>query len=185
MEINLQLSELFKLKRIAYAMSREKTRYYLNGVCVRKLSPDRLLFVATNGHELAQVVIMAQHNLEEEVILHREFITAITKIKPIRGTDPVVSLQITGFKAELHINNDTISGQLVDGTFPETERVFPSAVNMEVSYNPKYLINICKAIIAGGGKTVTLQLDSKEAQNVPGLVVDKEGGKYLIMPKRC
>lgn len=188
MNIKLKLSELQKLKMVLHAISTEETRYYLNGVCLRKLSDKYILVIACDGHQLSQIKIECESiELDEPIILKKAFVDAICKIKIPRGANLEASLTSIDFDAELTYFAGIIKGKIVDGTFPDTDRVFPSDPSIQVGYNAKYLMNACKAVIAAStdkAPVIILKFDRQQPENAPALISNGEGGQLLIMPKR-
>lgn len=111
------------LKFVAPAMAVNDARYYLNGVHVA-LAPGRLLFTATDGHRL-----------------HRaRAATGDPDVKPVAGIVPahVVArmIEIADRHAKVHIglsatrltlhDDEVLETKLIDGQFPEADRVIPS-----------------------------------------------------------
>jgi DNA polymerase III subunit beta len=118
------------LRRVRHAMCREETRYYLNGVYMHHVGSDRALrFVATDGHRLAMADIRTPDGAEtmRPVILSRAFVgDAIKRINKRRDAFRHVRLSLGPEHADLTCWDGTVvDGPLVDGTFPDYERVIP------------------------------------------------------------
>jgi DNA polymerase-3 subunit beta len=118
------------LRRVRHAICNEETRYYLNGVYLHYVMREQLLrFVATDGHRLAMVDIPAPHGAHNirPAILSRAFVTDAIKstnkardaFKPVRLAIGPSSVSLTDW------DGNVIDGALVDGTFPDYERVIP------------------------------------------------------------
>jgi DNA polymerase III subunit beta len=130
-EIILEAGDLNDaLRRVRHAMCKEETRYYLNGVYLHyALREDVLRFVATDGHRLSMADIPApQGSINiRPVILSRGFI--VDAIKATSKTGDAfkhVRLAIWPNRATLtDWAGNAIDGALVDGTFPDYERVIP------------------------------------------------------------
>ncbi len=118
------------LRRVRHAICKEETRYYLNGVYLHHVTRDNVLrFVATDGHRLAMADIRAPesvHNIRP-VILSRAFVTdAIKATNKRRDAFKRVHLAIGASRVSLtDWDGSVIDGALVDGTFPDYERVIP------------------------------------------------------------
>jgi DNA polymerase-3 subunit beta len=118
------------LRRVRHATCREETRYYLNGVYLHHVARDNVLrFVATDGHRLALADVPAPRGADSlrPAILARDFVQDACKAtsrarnasKDVRlsfGRDAVTFTDWDG---------NRIEGALVDGTFPDYERVIP------------------------------------------------------------
>ena len=118
------------LRRVRHAISKEETRYYLNGVYLRYAMQDNVLrFVATDGHRLAMADIHAPEDAKKlcPVILSRAFVTdAIKAMNKTRDAFKQVRLAIGPSRISLtDWDGNVIDGALVDGTFPDYERVLP------------------------------------------------------------
>lgn len=105
----------------AFAISTEETRYYLNGVFLHNPG-SALVAVATDGHRLSRHTAPAVGDLPP-VILPRKLVSILPK-----GT---VRVSLSGTKVRVQTANgadgDTvITSKLIDGTFPDYQRVIPT-----------------------------------------------------------
>jgi DNA polymerase-3 subunit beta len=114
------------IDRVAHAMSNETTRYYLNGIYLYRHGA-RLRLVATDGHRLAWTEFAASSILPEElpsIIIPRQSIGEIKALATeAKGDDLSLEISTTGLRCtgrdvEFHT-------KLVDGTFPDYQRVIP------------------------------------------------------------
>ena len=116
------------IDRTRFAISTEETRYYLNGIYLHAVSVDgrrMLRAVATDGHRLARV----EEELPEGaasmpgVIIPRKTVNELRKLLDETSGDVGVSLSDTRILFE--VGNVALTSKLIDGTFPEYERVIP------------------------------------------------------------
>ena len=130
-EISLSAGDLNDaLRRVRQAICKEETRYYLNGVYMHHVARDNVLrFVATDGHRLAAADIRAPEGADKmsPVILARAFVVdAIKATNKARDAFKRVHLAIGASRVRLtDWDGNVIDGELVDGTFPDYERVIP------------------------------------------------------------
>lgn len=127
------------LQRLAGAASSEQTRFYLNGVCVMKRrNTDGVLLCAMDGHMLAlendeHGTLHATDPLVS-IIVHTDAIADIVRVAKARHKKDLeartlrVGIDRDGFV--LMANQDirhsfTSPTVLIDGTFPDVERVIP------------------------------------------------------------
>jgi DNA polymerase-3 subunit beta len=96
---------------VAFAMSDEESRYYLNGVF---LQPG--IATATNGHRLASNAGNAWGE-HAPVILPRKLVGILPK-----GD---VQIALTDTKVRVVADDVTIISKLIDGSYPDYERVIP------------------------------------------------------------
>lgn len=111
-----------------FAVSTEETRYYLNGVFMHYRDDGKLVFVATDGHRLSRYVTDAPHNIETMpgIIIPRMAIDECMKLLPKEPAE--IDIEISSSRIRLHVDNDTLfTSKLIDGSFPDYERVIPAA----------------------------------------------------------
>lgn len=111
-----------------FAISTEETRYYLNGIYVHTLDVDGetlLRAVATDGHRLAQAQLAAPAGASgmPGIIIPRKTVSEIQKL--IEDPDADISVELSEAKIRLKIGSVTLTSKLIDGTFPDYERVIP------------------------------------------------------------
>lgn len=127
---SLEAEELRTLvDRTRFAVSTEETRYYLNGIYLHAAEDDggtMLRAVATDGHRLARVQLPMPSGGTDipGVIVPRKAIGELRKLID-ETTDPVeVSLSDT--RIRMNFDNAVLTSKLIDGTFPDYERVIPT-----------------------------------------------------------
>lgn len=132
MQHNFVLSspELFALiDKTKFAISTEETRYYLNGIYlhVRKVEGEAavLCAVATDGHRLAKVESELPAGAADMpgVIIPRKTIMELRKFLEEAESDIEISVSET--KACFAFSNAVLLTKLIDGTFPDYDRVIP------------------------------------------------------------
>jgi DNA polymerase-3 subunit beta len=109
---------------VHYAMAQQDIRYYLNGMLL-VLEDSMLRAVSTDGHRLA----MASRALEgvktrQEAILPRKAVVELVKLLG-DGDDPV-KVQLAANQARFAFGNIELVTKVVDGKFPDYQRVIPS-----------------------------------------------------------
>jgi DNA polymerase-3 subunit beta len=116
------------IDRTRFAISTEETRYYLNGIFlhVKEVDGTRMLrAVATDGHRLARV----EEPLPEGagsmpgVIVPRKTVAELRKLLDEMTGEIEVALSET--RIQFKLGTVQLTSKLIDGTFPEYERVIP------------------------------------------------------------
>ena len=112
------------------AVSTEETRYYLNGVYMhaKKEGEAKVLrAVATDGHRLACVESPLPEGVEElaGVIIPRKTITEIRKLLDDNNAEKV-RVSMSDNKVRFVLDDVTLTSKLIDGTYPDYERVIPT-----------------------------------------------------------
>ncbi len=118
------------VERTQFAISTEETRYYLNGIyfhVVGEGAEARLRAVATDGHRLAKAEVPAPEGSigMPGIIIPRKTVGEIQKLLEDPATD--VSISLSDTKMRLAIGDIVLTSKLIDGTFPDYERVIPKA----------------------------------------------------------
>lgn len=129
-EFRLPAAELRGLiDRTRFAISTEETRYYLNGIylhAAQRDGVDVLRAVATDGHRLASVEMPLPEGAAgmAGVIVPRKTVGELRKLIDETGEDVTVALSET--KIRFSFDAAVLTSKLIDGTFPDYERVIPS-----------------------------------------------------------
>ena len=110
-----------ELAAALHAVSREETRYYLNGVYFHG-TDDGLRLVATDGHRLMRVDLPVKAGAAS-AILPTETVKAFVKIAEAASE---VTLELSASTARLTCGATRLVSKLIDGTFPDYGRVTPS-----------------------------------------------------------
>ena len=117
------------IDRTRFAISTEETRYYLNGIYLHEAERDNvqvLRCVATDGHRLASVEMPLPEGAKgmPGVIVPRKTVGELRKLIDETGDDVAVALSET--KIQFAFDHAVLTSKLIDGTFPDYERVIPS-----------------------------------------------------------
>ncbi len=117
------------IDRTRFAISSEETRYYLNGIYLHAASSDGvpvLRAVATDGHRLARVQVPLPEGAAgmPGVIVPRKTVVELRKLLDEGGDEVTISLSET--KIRFAFDDAAMTSKLIDGTFPDYERVIPA-----------------------------------------------------------
>jgi len=116
------------IDKTRFAISTEETRYYLNGIYLHVAGEkDKVLrTVATDGHRLAriEVALPAGADGQPGVIIPRKTIAELKKL--LEGEVGEVQISVSESKIRFVCGNAVLVSKLIDGTFPDYERVIPS-----------------------------------------------------------
>ena len=108
---------------VQYAMAQQDIRYYLNGLLL-VAKGNELRMVATDGHRLAYASeALPQTPAPIEVILPRK--TVLELSRQLSDSDDPLELQLTPTQARFSFGNIELVSKLIDGKFPDYERVIP------------------------------------------------------------
>ena len=117
------------IDKTQFAISTEETRYYLNGIFLHTHeSGGKLMLrsVATDGHRLARAEIEAPAGSEgmPGIIIPRKTVSELQKL--VDNPDVKVVVELSDTKIRLTIGSVVLTSKLIDGTFPDYQRVIPS-----------------------------------------------------------
>ncbi|OUJ17674.1 DNA polymerase III subunit beta [Acetobacter orientalis] len=116
------------IDRTRFAISTEETRYYLNGIFFHATEHEGLRLlraVATDGHRLARVEteLPAGADTMPGIIVPRKTIAELRKLLDEAPTEIEIALSET--RVQFVAGAVTLTSKLIDGTFPEYDRVIP------------------------------------------------------------
>lgn len=166
------------IDRTKFAMSTEETRYYLNGIYLHAAENEGvevLRAVATDGHRLARFEMPLPEGAAgmPGIIIPRKTVGELRKLVEEAGDSIQVSLSET--KIRFQFDHIVLTSKLIDGTFPDYQRVIPKGNDKIVEVNPKAFSRAIDRVstisdgksravkISLNGKTMTLSANSPEA----------------------
>ncbi len=116
------------IDRTAFAMAQQDVRYYLNGMLL-EVSHNCLRAVATDGHRLAMCYTDGDINQLEkhQVIVPRKGILELARLLTDGGESVHITLGASHIRAKT--GDFMFTSKLVDGKFPDYERVIPKGGN--------------------------------------------------------
>tara|TARA_B100000427_G_scaffold327647_1_gene338869 strand:- start:931 stop:2058 length:1128 start_codon:yes stop_codon:yes gene_type:complete len=161
-------SDLLKeiIDKTYFATSNEETRYYLNGLYLHTTTLNNknyLRTVATDGHRLAQYQINTPQAIVKNnfgVIIPKKLIFELRKlIDDLKGN---IKIELSERKIKLSFNETIIISKLIDGKFPDYEKVIPKNTSNAFSINRKKFlesINRISTISSEKSKAIKLNLN--------------------------
>ncbi|MCG4253129.1 DNA polymerase III subunit beta [Acetobacter senegalensis] len=116
------------IDRTRFAISTEETRYYLNGIFFHAADADGvplLRAVATDGHRLARVETDLPEGAAEMpgVIIPRKTVAELRKL--IDEAPEEIEVALSETRVQFTAGSIMLTSKLIDGTFPEYDRVIP------------------------------------------------------------
>jgi DNA polymerase-3 subunit beta len=112
------------LKLAEFAMAQQDIRYYLNGMLL-VIDKGSLQAVATDGHRLSYASItVAGSYSRQEVILPRKTVLELGKL--LEDSDAELTIDLLTNQVRFRFSNIELVSKVVDGKFPDYNRVIPS-----------------------------------------------------------
>jgi DNA polymerase III subunit beta len=124
------------IEKTRFAISTEETRYYLMGIFLHVVD-DQLRAAATDGHRLARVTVARPDGSEDmpDVIVPRKAIAELYRLlEEVEGT---VEISLSPTKVRFGLGSAVLTSKLIDGTFPDYNRVIPTANDKLLKLDPK------------------------------------------------
>ena len=154
------------IDRTRFAISTEETRYYLNGIYLHAADRDGapvLRAVATDGHRLASAECSQPEGAAgmAGIIVPRKAVIEVFKL--IEETSDDVHIALSETKIRFTLSDMVMTSKLIDGTFPDYERVIPKGNDKTVKIERDALalaVDRVSAISSEKSRAVKLALSS-------------------------
>ncbi len=161
--------------RTRFAISTEETRFYLNGIYLHTTKNDEvpvMRAVATDGHRLARVEMVMPEGAAgmPGIIVPRKTVIELRKLVDESEDENQVSLSET--KIRFATGEAALTSKLIDGTFPDYDRVIPSN-------NDKILEVKCKEFAEAVDRVSTISTEKSRAVKL-AIVPGANGGSLAV-----
>lgn len=153
------------IEKTRFAISVEETRYYLNGIYFHALEEEGknlLRAVATDGHRLARVQTACPVGAENmpSIIVPRKTVNEVQKL--LEESNDEVSIQVSETKINFAFANIVLTSKLIDGKFPDYNRVIPDKNDKMLTVDSKAFgesVDRVSAVSSEKSRAVKLSLD--------------------------
>jgi len=125
------------LEKTHFAMAQQDVRYYLNGLLL-ETGKKFLRAVATDGHRLSlcQVELDTAKLTEQQVIVPRKGVLELQRLMTGEGD---LKVELGTNHIRIHLDGNRFTSKLIDGRFPEYERVIPKATENQLTADRELL----------------------------------------------
>jgi DNA polymerase-3 subunit beta len=123
------------IDKTKFAISSEETRYYLMGIFLH-VADDMLKAAATDGHRLARVTVAKPDGADgmPDVIVPKKCVLELRKLlDEVEGT---VEVTLSSTKIRFVLGHAVLTSKLIDGSFPDYNRVIPTANDKLLKLDP-------------------------------------------------
>lgn len=163
------------------AVSTEETRYYLNGVMLHvheSGNRQELRTVATDGHRLYAMA----HDMPagawgmQNAIIPRKAVEILHAMMKGKACPAEVAVNVSATHLVVTFDNLTVVSKLVDGTFPDYQRVIPTGNERVATFDCAAMVEAVKAVTvlsSERGRAVRISFEEGFAQLT---VFDPEAG---------
>src|SRR5215208_2843239 len=146
------------IEKTRFAISTEETRYYLMGIFFH-VADDQLKAAATDGHRLARITLPKPDGADgmPDVIVPRKCVTELRKLlDELEGT---VEISLSATKVRFGLGSAVLTSKLIDGTFPDYNRVIPTGNDKLLKLDPK-------SFMAGVDRVATIASEKTRAVKI-------------------
>ena len=118
------------IEKTHFSMAQQDVRYYLNGMLI-ETGGKFLRAVATDGHRLAlcQAEIDGQNYQDQQVIVPRK---GVLELQRLLGGEGDLDIELGANHIRIQLGGIRFTSKLIDGRFPEYERVIPKESSNEL-----------------------------------------------------
>ncbi len=172
---------------VQYAMAQQDIRYYLNGLLL-VVTGNEIRMVATDGHRLAYASEQLSESLPRtEVILPRKTILELSRL--LTDNDDALDIRLSPNQAIFRFAEIELISKLIDGKFPDYERVIPQNHGKVITIARTTLLQSLhraailtnekfrgvRVVLAPGSlKIISSNADQEEAQEELEIIYDAE-----------
>lgn len=113
-----------------FAISRDDTRYVLNGILL-VVKGDRVSVVATDGRRMALI----NKTLQKKTLVDRQVIIptkTVQEVKRMLGDEGDVKIKFSDSQIQFSFPSSFILSRLIEGEYPNYEKVIPERSSLEV-----------------------------------------------------
>jgi DNA polymerase-3 subunit beta len=132
------------LKRTAYAISADESRYVLNGVLL-SFKENKLTMVATDGRRLALV----EHEMEfpksseADVVLPTK---AVQELQRILGNDEPLQIFLAENQISFDLGKTYLTSKLIEGNYPNYKQVVPAEAKERIILERELFLNAVRRV---------------------------------------
>ena len=124
-DFNLSHDKLIGLlENTQFAMAQQDVRYYLNGLML-EISSGNLKAVATDGHRLAfdETDVETSSNEDRQIIIPRKGVTELIRL--LQSSQNEANIRVSKNHIQVTSGKLSFTSKLIDGKFPDYQRVIP------------------------------------------------------------
>ncbi|MFH1777713.1 MAG: DNA polymerase III subunit beta [Candidatus Omnitrophota bacterium] len=153
-----QLTLKQMLKKTSFAMSREETRYILNGVLL-VVKPTKVIVVATDGRRLAKIEknISMGKDFNRQVIIPLKAVNEIMRILKDEGK---INIALGENQVIFEMDDIVLTTRQIEGEYPNYEQVIPKEIEDKVFVDrEKFLAAVKRAGIFTSTDSQSIKID--------------------------
>ena len=147
------------IDKTRFAISSEETRYYLMGIFLH-VADDQLKAAATDGHRLARVTVAQARRRRRHARRDRPAEMRRRALRNCsRRSKGTVEVSLSPTKVRFGLGSAVLTSKLIDGTFPDYNRVIPTANDKLLKLDPKsFLAGVDRVSTIASEKTRAVKM---------------------------
>lgn len=169
------------LDHVHFAMAHQDVRYYFNGVLL-DVRPHELYAVATDGHRMATKKLALDINVEipTQVIVPRKTVQELLRI--LEPNEQLLTVELGGNHIGIKTAEWQLTSKLIDGKFPDYERLLASRGDKKVTLNKDVLKQaLSRAAILANEKQRHIRLQLREnAMGISSTNLEQEAAEEAL-----
>jgi DNA polymerase-3 subunit beta len=127
------------LRKTAYAISTDETRYVLNGILF-SFKENKLTMVATDGRRLALVDLELEfpRSHEVDIVVPSK---CVAELQRLLGEDGDVRIEVGSNQISFEVGHTFLVSKLIEGNYPNYRQVIPGEARERVVLERELLLN--------------------------------------------
>lgn len=125
------------ISQTKFAASDKENKPILTGINF-KAANHQLECTATDSYRLAKKIVSLDEDVTFNITIPQKSLDEISKIIE---SDEMIEMYVSDRKVLYVFNNNIIQTRLIDGSFPDTNRLIPDSFDYELDLDTHYLLN--------------------------------------------
>lgn len=168
---------LSQVARVNPAMAVNDARHFLNGMFI-EIKSRQISLVATDGHRLAKGELDVEAEGEASCIVPRKLVNEILRSFDKTGT---LRLSLSGTHFDIRSNDTRLTGAIIEGQYPDYQRVIPQTLAMTTSMDRKRLAGAMKrSLITSQDQTKAVKLNFADQLIIESRNANDEASKEAL-----
>ncbi|HSC19957.1 MAG TPA: DNA polymerase III subunit beta [Rhizomicrobium sp.] len=181
------------IDKTKFAISTEETRFYLNGIYLHSAKTGKagaMRAVATDGHRLARFELDLPDGASDMpgIIVPRKTVQELRRL--LDDTDDAIDVSLSDTKIQFVSGSVELTSKLIDGTFPDYQRVIPANNDKALSLEAKdFSQSVDRVSTISADKTRAVKLNLAKDKVIlsvvnpeSGTATEEVGASYTAAP---
>ena len=162
-----------------FADSEKEHKPILTGINF-KAANNQLEVTATDSYRLAKKVVPLDDELTFNITIPQKSLDEIAKIIE---RDDLIEMYVSDRKVLYVFDNNIIQTRLIDGTFPDTNRLIPESFDYELDIDTHYLLNAIDRVSLNNEQNNIIKLDMSNEKVILSSYMQEIGSVEEILDR--